>query len=191
MHYVSAVPPDSIVIAEIPTTSATRTLIDVAAVADPQVVELALEDALRKRLTSLARLRWMLEREGRHRRGAKALRELVAGCDATGRVTESGFETRLYQALRRGHLELPVRQYEIRDGHGALLGRADFAYPGSRLALEAVSYRWHSGRAAWVRDQTRANSIAVAGWRTLAIVWEQLRDHPEKVVEQVRQAIDR
>lgn len=189
VHHVGALAPDCQLVAGIPTTSATRTLLDVAGVAEADAVELALEDALRRRLTSLPRLRWVIEREARHRRGVRGLRDLVASCDRAGRVTESGFETRLFQALRRGSLPLPVKQHEIRDGRGKLQGRADFAYPGSRLALEAVSYRWHSGRAAWAHDQTRANNIAAAGWRTLAIVWEQLRDRPDEVVEQVRHAL--
>ena len=83
---------------------------------------------------------------------------------------------------------LPQRQYEVRH-RGKVVARADFAYPDNKLAIEAVSYRWHSGRSAWARDQKRGNAIAALGWRTIAVTWEDLSEDPSGVVRRISQAL--
>ena len=189
VHYTVSLPADSIEIMGIPATSATRTLVDIASTADPDRVELALEDALRRKLTSPPRLRWALSTQGaRGRAGAKVLRSLVDALDGSRRVTESGFETRLYQLLRKEGLTLPEKQFEIVTG-GRRLARPDFAYPDKKLVIEAVSYKWHSGRHAWGHDQTRLNQLAAAGWRVLHVTWDDLKNRPEKVIRQIAQAL--
>jgi len=191
IHRVTILPSDSATIAGIRTTSATRTLVDVAAGGDAERLELALEDALRRRLTSLPRLRWALSVEGgRGRPGARLLRGLVDRVESYKRVTESGFEARLQQLLRRADLPPPRRQFQIRDG-GRFVARADFAFPESRLVIEAVSYRWHSGRNAWTRDQTRLNAVVALGWRVMNVTWEDLRDRPDETVDRIRRALGR
>ena len=191
IHRVTTLPGDSETIAGIRVTSATRTLVDIAAGGEAERLELALEDALRRGLTSLPRLRWALSVEGgRGRAGARLLRGLVDRIDAHQRVTESGFETRLQQLLRRASLPAPRRQFEIRDGD-RFVARPDFAFPESKLAIEAVSFRWHSGRSAWTRDQTRLNAVVALGWRVMNVTWEDLRDRPEETVESIRRAFGR
>jgi very-short-patch-repair endonuclease len=189
VYRASVVPADSTVVDGIRTTSATRTLVDLAATSEPDSVELALEDALRRGLTSLPRLRWALSVEGaRGRPGAKLLRGLVSRLDAEDAVTESGFELRLHQLLRRAGLPQPVRQFEIYYD-GRVVARADFAYPSRKLAIEGVSYRWHSGRSAWYRDQRRLNGVVALGWRVLNVTWEDLRESPDEIVERIRRAL--
>jgi len=62
----------------IPVTTPTRTLADLCGVLNPDAVERALDDALRRNLTSMPRLRWAAQRlSGRGRPGAHVLRELI------------------------------------------------------------------------------------------------------------------
>jgi hypothetical protein len=69
---------DRDVVDGIPATSATRTLIDLAGTLDTDSLELALEDALRRGLTSRARMGYRLrELAGRGREGCAALRALL------------------------------------------------------------------------------------------------------------------
>lgn len=91
------------------------------------------------------------------------------------RVTESAFEARLFQEMRRAGLPLPARQHDVYDESGRFVARVDFAYVEARLAIEAVGYRWHSGRDAWARDQSRCNALAAAGWRMVNVTWQDLR----------------
>jgi very-short-patch-repair endonuclease len=188
VHHVSELPLDSILVNGIPCTSPTRTLVDLPAVSDRALVELAVEDALRRGLTTLPRLHWALGvAGGRGRWGAKVLRSIVDSLEGQRR-SESGLETRLRQLLKKAGLPLPEAQHEIRH-QDRLIARADFAYPERKLAIEAVSYRWHSGKTAWARDQKRWNSVTALGWRVLNVTWDDLEKHPESVVQRIAEAL--
>ena len=67
-------------IAQLRTCPMEHILLDVAADAPPKVAGRALDDALRRRLTTLDRMNRFLDEEcGRGRRGSKTLRRLIAG----------------------------------------------------------------------------------------------------------------
>jgi hypothetical protein len=135
-HRAPAFPPiDRDAFDAIPVTSPTRTLIDLATVLGPDSLELALEDALRRGLTS--RRPW-----------PGALRERSGGQASMG--------------LTRAGLPRPVPQYEIRN-RGRLIARVDLAYPDLRIAIEFDSDRWRSGRRRREADMERRNSLTAAG----------------------------
>ena len=173
----------------IPTTSADRTLLDLAAVVDGARVGLAVDDALRRRLVTLPRLRHLLEREGGPgRTGTSALRRLLAERDGLDARTESELERRLLRLLRRGGLPPPVPQHEVRN-RGRLVARLDFAYPELRLGIETHGYRFHSGRERWQRDLRRENRLKRAGWTVLVYTWDDVVADGGRVVEEVGAAI--
>lgn len=154
----------------LPRTRVARTLIDLAAV-DVDLAAEALDAALSRRLVTADFLRRRLEalgRKGRH--GVRALDVLLADGRRRG---QTAFERRLFQLLRQAGLPLPVPQYEVTkpDGHPAYL---DFAYPDHWLAIEADSFRHHSGRADWARDRIRNRALTAMGWRILPATWEDL-----------------
>jgi len=172
---------DVITVDAIPVTTPARTLIDIAGCVDADVLEEALDDALRRRLVSVARLRWRLRDLGpAGRRGARVLGDLLDARAGVARVPESGFETRLLRVLRAAGLPTPVVQHRI----GAY--RVDFAYPYARVAIEADGFRWHSTRLQWDRDRTRRNALTTMGWTVIHVTWVQLRDRPADVIEAVR-----
>ncbi|MFN2595539.1 MAG: endonuclease domain-containing protein, partial [Actinomycetota bacterium] len=170
-------------------TTPTRTLVDLSHLCNVETVEMALEDALRRRLTSLPRLKWALETEKR-RRGLPVLRSLIAQRTSRTRPTESAFETKLFSVLRRAGLPLPERQYEIWNGP-RFVARVDFAYPEQKLIIEADSFRFHSGRKAWGRDATRGNALVALGHRILRITYEDVNERPGKVADMVGSALGR
>lgn len=98
-------------IGPIPVTDATRTLLDLGG-GPPQLVEDALDDAVRRGLTSLPRLRWALHRiDGKGKPGVRLLRDLIT-LRADGKpIPESVLETRLWGPLRR--LGAPHRKGSI------------------------------------------------------------------------------
>jgi very-short-patch-repair endonuclease len=153
----------------IPVTTVARTLIDLGHVASPRAVERALEDSLRRRLTTVARVNDALAREGgRGRRGAATLGRILR--ERAGAPTESELERRLLALLRDAGLPPPRCQHLVRLPGGAL-ARLDFAYPDAMLGIEADGYRWHSGREAWSDDRTRTNGLVGVGWRILHTTW--------------------
>jgi very-short-patch-repair endonuclease len=174
----------------IPVTTPARTLLDMAAVVSADLVEEALDDALRRKLVSLPRLRWRLTEIGRSGRpGVAVLRSLV---DARGHATpvpQSVFETRLLRALKSAGLPEPVIQHEVRD-RGRLVGVVDLAFPAARVAIEAEGYRWHAGRLRFERDLARRNSLTALGWRVIHVTWADLNDRTETAVQAIVRAVD-
>jgi hypothetical protein len=138
---------DRNVVAGIAVTSPTRTLIDLAAVLGTNELELALEDALRRGLTSRARIGYRLhELEGPGRGGCAALRSLLE--DGRGRPhSGSAPEVRLRRLITLAGLPTPVPQHQIRQS-GRLIARVDLAYPDFQIAIEYDSERCTRGGAA-------------------------------------------
>jgi hypothetical protein len=169
-------PVDLTIVDAIPLTTAARTLLDLAGVVSPDVVEEALDDALRRKLVSLSRLRWRL-RETAHMGtpGAATMRSLIDARVGDTAVPQSVFETRLLRLLKGAGLPIPVLQHEISD-RGRLIAVVDFAFPDVRLAVEAEGYRWHSGRRRFERDLARRNALTALGWRVVHVTWRDLDD---------------
>ncbi len=172
----------------IPVTTPTRTLIDLAAVVCKDALEEALDDALRRKLTSISRIAWRLDELGR-KPGCATLRELARRRGVAAEVPQSVFETRLLRALRNARIPPPITQHEVR-GHGRLLAVVDFAWPDAKLAVEADGYAWHSGRARWQRDLSRRNALTTAGWRVLHVTWRDVMHASHDVVAAIRHALD-
>lgn len=94
-------PPHVVTIRGIPVTAAARTLLDIAPLVSEEVLERALEDALRRGLVSMARLEWQLRMEGRKgRAGTAALRNLLRVRGPQANPTESALETRVARWFR-------------------------------------------------------------------------------------------
>lgn len=165
----------------VPVTSVERTLVDLGRYVPPAVVELALESAVRKRLTTATRVREHLGRPGgRRRHGAARLRELLE-VRAPGPATGSAAEAALVRCLRQHGLPDPVRQHPIRlrDGTVAVV---DLAWPEARLAVEWDGFEVHSGRRAFAADVERQNALLDVGYQLRRYTGDAVRRHPERIV---------
>jgi very-short-patch-repair endonuclease len=189
VHRPNALAPvDIATLDAIPLTSPARTLLDLAGVVPRDMVEEALDDALRRKLVSMSRLRWRLrETAGMGTPGAATIKALLDIRATDGVVPQSVFETKLLRALRAAGLPKPLIQHEVRD-RGRLVGVVDFAYPDARLAIEAEGYRWHSGRGRFERDLARRNALTALDWRVIHVSWGDLAA-PEKVMRTVAAAL--
>jgi putative AbiEi antitoxin of type IV toxin-antitoxin system/uncharacterized protein DUF559 len=172
----------------IPVTTPTRTIIDLAAILEANHLEEVLDDALRRRLTSIGRLRWRIEALGRRGRpGIRSIDELVRARRGTG-VPGSVLETRFVQLFIKAGLPHPVLQHEIRD-NGRLVAIVDLAYPDVKVAVEVDGYRWHSGRARFDRDLARRNALTALGWRVIHATATDLKD-PSVLIDRISRALD-
>jgi len=178
-------PADVTSIDAIPVTTIERTLLDLASVRGARVLENAVDDALRRNLTTLEELRAHLARaQGCH--GAPALGHTIA--QRFGPPPESPLERRLLEAIRSGKLPEPVAQHQVRLGN-AVMARIDFAYPEHLIAIEADSFRWHSSVQALDRDASRQTMLASLGWRVIRVTSRQLDEEPEAVQRAIRAAL--
>jgi very-short-patch-repair endonuclease len=182
-HRSDLTPSDISTVQGIPVTTMPRTVIDIAAVSAEEVVDIALDAAIRQGMSRSHFLRRLdvLARPGRN--GIAVVKKLVAERAAEQGLTESTFERLLLRALKRAGLPLPVCQMTIGQA------RVDFAYPDHALVIEADSYRWHDGRAAWERHRRRVSELAARGWRVLLVTWLQLKYRPDEVVDRIRRAL--
>ncbi len=173
---------------DIPVTTIDRTLIDLGRYLGFAALEEAVDDALRRGLTTIDRLAKRaidLDRPGR--RGRQVIRAVLRARDPSGRVPESIPERRLVRALRRRGLPDPVLQFDICDGPH-FVARVDAAYPERRLAIEYDSYEHHSGRGQHERDLARRNRIQALGWQVFHATAADVRD-PTDLVAAIRTAL--
>jgi hypothetical protein len=183
-------PVDLTVVQGIPVTTPARTLFDLSGVCRKGLVEIALEDALRRSLVTEVELAATVKRLSRSGRpGGPVLRELLAVRAPERRPTESVMETRLLQALRAGGLPEPTVQYEVWQG-GAFVGRVDAAYRDERIAIEYDSDEFHSGRSATRRDRSRRHALIAAGWLPIDVGPEDLRRGGFTACAAIAQALD-
>ncbi len=174
---------DVTTVAGAPATSATRTLVDLGAVADVDVVERAVECALRRGIVSLGELRAaadLTQSAGRHR-----LRSVLARRPPGAAATESDAETIFQQICRRAGLPDPDRQVRVR-----IRGRTyrlDYAWWPVLLAIEIDGAATH-GPGQLTADLRRQNAIVLEGWLVLRFSWAMLVYEPERVIAEIRAA---
>lgn len=182
-------PRDIRIIDAIPVTAIGRTLFDLAVVCPIEVVEEAVDDALRRHLVTVRRLLQRLHDPASiGGRGTAVMRAVLAQRDPDSVPPKSVFETRLLREMRNGGLPKPVRQYAIRD-RGRLVGIVDAAYPDLRVAVEADGYQWHASRARWENDLRRGTDLLALDWMVVRVSWHQLLTDPQRVVERIRQVM--
>lgn len=173
----------------IPVTTPTRTIIDLGAVVPEQSVVDALDDAVRRKLTSVERLERELERWGNRRRGSGIVRRAAARRRLEP-VPESALETEFESLVDRSGLPTPSRQWVVRDPDGDFVARVDFAYPAARLAVEIQSIRFHAGPDEWRAWMAREAELVAAGWRVLQVTARDLRARPDQLVKRLIRALD-
>jgi very-short-patch-repair endonuclease len=163
-------PGDVAVCKGIPVTSPARTLFDIAARANSDDVELALDDGLRKGYYSVDYLKKVHQRLARNgRNGAGAMTALLERRSSGYVVPRSPLEGRVVQLMRKVKLPEASRQHPI-----TARGRtyyADFAYPQIRVVIEAQSRRHHFSPDDWQHDLRRKSDLACAGWRLIELTW--------------------
>ena len=177
VHESRALPDRDITLVDgIPVTTVDRTIFDLCSVVGPRTVDFAIDNALRRELTTVGDLVRTLRRLG-HRgvKGTQMLRRLLAARDAAYVPTESEREQMLLDVIRSHGLPEPRRQHVIRDELGQFVARVDLAYPDPRIAIEYDSYQEHVGKQQLVRDSRRRNAITALGWRVLAATAEDVR----------------
>ena len=166
---------DVTVVDGIATTTVERTIFDLCAVVGPRTIDLAIDNAVRRQITTVAALEAMLRRVGRRGlKGTRLLRALLRERDGAWTPTESEQEFMLLTTLQAHGLPKPVAQYTVLDEQGQFVARVDFAYPELRIALEYDSYQEHVGRRPHVRDSRRRNALLALEWSVFTATAEDV-----------------
>lgn len=167
----------------VPLTSVPRTLLDIAAVAKPNVLARAVNEADRKGRLNRNAVHDLLERN-RGRRGARQLRSVIAAVDPATRRTRSDLEAIFLRTCKRHGLPKPESNVEI-------LGvEVDFHFPGTRLTVEIDSYEYHRTPTEFENDRRRDAYLKRHNYEVLRVGEAWLVSDPAGVAATVRSLIE-
>ncbi|MGH2820059.1 MAG: endonuclease domain-containing protein [Actinomycetota bacterium] len=162
----------------IPITTVAKTLIDLSATASAGEIETALDDALRKRMTTLPRLLARVDRQaGPGRTGCALLKKLLAERSIYELAPDNGLERRFLRLMRKAGLARPRPQFIVTEG-AEFIARVDFAFPQLLIAIEMDSYEYHLDPAAFQLDRTQSSRLAGMGWLVLLFTSDDLKRRP-------------
>jgi very-short-patch-repair endonuclease len=169
----------------LPVTSIFRTLIDLAAVLDRQALSAALNEMEVRGLTDAVRLDDLIARHA-GRRGIANLVGVLQERRPSG-VARNEFEQSFVQLVEASGLPRPRLNADLH-----VRGRfveIDALWESQRLAVELDGRAVHGTGASFESDRKRDRLLLSEGYRTMRITWRQLRDEPDPVLSDLRQAL--
>lgn len=170
----------------LPVTSVERTVVDLAAVCDPERLEIATESAVRMGLTTQERLfRSVDDHWGKL--GLRPLRYILRLQQE--KPSKSRWEVKLRRLIREAGLPEPVREFSVWDGE--TMREIDLSYPEALFGIEYDSHRWHSSRQQWERTHTRFANLISRGWTILPVTMGDVELEPEDTVGKIRRILVR
>lgn len=184
---------DPMVIDGIPVTGPARTLLDLAAVVPPRLLESAVDDLLRLRHTTWPELHASLLRHSvQGRNGCGRLRALLAERYDDGPVPLSDWSRQAARRLVEHGLPAPALEHRVLDPtNGALVAQVDLAYPAQRVAIELQSKRWHLNHRSFEADPARWNCLTALGWQVYPVTWSFFHQETAELYRIIRVALDR
>lgn len=172
----------------LPVLSPTRTIIDVAAFATSSQLAAALDSGIRDgRLSEdlLHRRVMALRKQGRY--GLPLLAEVIAGYEVT-RGGHSWLEREYLRLIASAGLPLPDMQ-QILAKAGDRLVRVDCRFPGTRVVVELLGYRYHRSKADMTRDAARANALLAKGLLPYQFSYEHMVTQHAYVIDTTATAL--
>lgn len=162
-------------------TTPLRTLVDCAALLQPEALVCAMDAALHREQVSTVALELAAHARG-GARGAPTLRNAVERAD--GRA-ESPAET-LARLLLLPVLPGFEPQVRLLDAAARVVARFDLADRAVRLAVESDGVRGHAGAQMVAKDRRRDRRSEALGWTTERVRWFELRREQETFVRRIR-----
>jgi very-short-patch-repair endonuclease len=163
-------------------STATRAVLESAAILDLRSLEVAMDWALHNRRTSIDRLASTAEHVGWFRGRTDYLKLIDDRRNGRGQV-RSFLEVDIDRVLRKAGIPLPTRNFSVTLPTGRRI--IDAAWPVHRLGLEANSWEHHSRPSDWANTQTRQRELTAAGWTILPVVSSDVR-RPAALLNQIR-----
>ena len=167
----------------IPVTTATRSLIDFAAVA-PHALNSVTERLLLAGTLSRDHLRAAVALHSKQgRRGIGPVRELLRTWPYSDKPSESVLEMRMDRLL--SDTNLPHHETQIEEGPF----RIDFGWPEWRVAGEVDGWGKYDMLEQFNKQTERDAYLQVRGWLVLHFTWRDVTRRPRSVVSRIREAL--
>lgn len=178
-------PWDRVMVDGIRTTSATRTIFDLAnKPVHPDRVRAAIDSAVRLQLSApqvIAERLFDIRRRGRA--GVRLIDELLL--DSGGHTM---LERRFLSLMREAGLPHPTPQVVFADGNRTI-ARVDFLYAERRIVVEVSGRLGHSTPTDRARDAQRRNELQDLGFHVYEFTWEDVTRRPGQVVRTMRRLL--
>jgi hypothetical protein len=185
-HRSNRIPPHHLTTyAGIPITTGARTLIDLSAVLSDTTLERAIDDALRRNITTVQELHACFnELAGRGRRRIAHLRPLLEARVPGFHPGANDGERRVARWVVEAGLPKPMQQVWVVAGGARYC--LDFAYPWWKIGWEWDPWDTHGIRRAFSYDRGRRDDLELAGWLILQFTPDMAR---RVVIDRIRKAI--
>jgi predicted transcriptional regulator of viral defense system len=171
--HVGALPADERTVKDgIPVTTVPRTLLDLATVLRPDRLQRALHEAEVQRLYDRLSVPDLLARHP-HRRGAAALRRILATTELGRNVTRNDFEQAFLSFLDEYGLPRPEVNEPLWLAGCSI--EPDCLWRAQRAIVELDSFGVHGTRKLFESDRARDRALTIAGWRAVRVTWRQLQ----------------
>jgi len=172
----------------IPVTTPERTVVDLAAALSPRQLSECVDDALRRRLIRLERLRSVVTNAATPRPGRRLLapvHDILADRIAGYRPGDSDWEQEMDRQWDRLGLPTARRQYRV-----TVAGRSyriDRAIPELKIGVEWEGFDTHGTRSGFDRSSTRRAALTAEGWHMIDFT---SRSSPDRIVGAVERAVE-
>jgi hypothetical protein len=154
-------------------TSPGRTLLDLAKIMPPSVLERCVDDALRTRqATANELIAWLGGAKGRRQDRVRLLRLLELR--SSSGVGDSAAVDRIHRWISHAGRPAPVIGWAVVvAGHQRVL---DLAYPIEKIAIEFNGWEFHQMRSRMDADHARTTELELAGWIVIVVTAAHTED---------------
>jgi Transcriptional regulator, AbiEi antitoxin len=172
---------DATTVRNIPCTTISRTLLDLAEVINRRGLERAFDQAEVLAVFDLRALEDQLLRDAT-RPASKIVGAVLVEHYAGSTVTWSDLEERFLKVVCEHGLPRPELNVFVDFHDGEPPVRADFVWRAERVLIETDGWKTHGTRQAFEYDRRLNQRAMVARWHPVRTTWRQLEHHPEQVV---------
>lgn len=168
-------------------TSMARTVLDLAAVLDPDALRALVIKARQRRKVRLEDVATLLDRLGTVS-GAARLRLILQQLDTE--LVDSVLERLVRQLLRRSGLQPHPHPYTLVLADGRTV-HLDIAFPEYRVWIEVDGFTGHAEPADLDLSDRRQNAICALGWIPVRVTWLRYQNDKPGIVADVQHQIAR
>lgn len=161
-------------------TSATRTILDLAPSLGEHDLRALVDEALRRKWTTLDRLDAAIAKVGELRPNLAPLIALIHEYRGGDGPTESELEARALELIDLAGLPRPVKQRVIRAN--GRVRRIDFFWPQFGVVLEVDGFAHHASPKSFEDDRRRNNALVLRRLAVLHWTWRGIHDEAERLL---------